>query len=95
MIIGCELTSGAGGGREEVIGSRAGGDVGETSEGVEAVTEEGGMEDTKSVVQDGHRRVGSELDADPRMVEIEPAREEPLELQDREGEDTGKSEKKT
>ena len=59
MIIGCELTSGAGGGREEVIGSRAGGDVGETSEGVEAVTEEGGMEDTKSVAQEGHGWVGS------------------------------------
>ena len=89
------MTYGVGGGREEVTGSRAGGDVGETGGGAEAVTKEGGMEDTKSVVQDGHRRVGSELDADPRVVEIKLAREEPLELQDREGEDIGKSEKKT
>ena len=94
MIIGCELTSGADGGRE-VTGSRAGGDVGETGGGAEAVTEEGGTEDTKLVVQEGHGQVGSELDADPRVVEIELAREEPLELQDKEGEDIGKSEKKT
>ena len=90
MIIGCELTSGADGGRE-VTGSRAGGDVGETGGGAEVVTEE----DTKSIVQEGHGRVGSEPDANPRVVEIEPAREEPLELQDKEGEDIGKSEKKT
>ena len=36
-----------------------------------------------------------ELDVGPRVVEIEPAREEPLEQQDSEGEDTGKLEKKT
>ena len=70
-------------------------DVGEASGEVKAMTEEGGMEDTKSVAQEGHGWVGSELDVGPRVVEIEPAREEPLEQQDSEGEDTGKLEKKT
>ena len=90
MIIGCKLTNGASRGRKEVTGSRAGGDVEEAGGGVEAMTKESGMEDIKSVVQEGHGRVGSELDAGPGVVEIEPTREESLELQDREGEDTGK-----
>jgi len=95
VITGYELTSGAGGGRKEVTGSRVEGDVGEASGGAEAMTEEGRMEVTKTVVQGWHGRVGSELDVGLGVAEIEPAREEPLELHDREGEGIGKSEKKT